>query len=99
VLRQAGIKRSDRVLSIPDGSFNISLYFMDQKGFTVAKDHLIHDPIVAQKFINKVSYVVLSDTTLRRTEAFQRIVPRLEHFLSHKAVIVYKVRPASSNAL
>jgi 4-amino-4-deoxy-L-arabinose transferase-like glycosyltransferase len=33
-LRKLGIKRSDRVLSLQDHSINISLCFMDQKGFT-----------------------------------------------------------------
>ena len=33
-LRSIGLKRTDRVLSQSDGSFNMSLYFMDQKGFT-----------------------------------------------------------------
>jgi hypothetical protein len=33
-LRSLGIDRHDRVVSIPDPSINISLYLMDQKGFT-----------------------------------------------------------------
>lgn len=33
-LRQIGIKRTDKVLSLPDESPNISLYLMDQKGFS-----------------------------------------------------------------
>jgi hypothetical protein len=33
-LRKIGLKRTDRVLCLPDGSINISLYLMDQKGFT-----------------------------------------------------------------
>lgn len=33
-LRSLGIQRDDLVISIPDGSINISLYLMDQKGFT-----------------------------------------------------------------
>jgi len=33
-LRQIGIKREDVVISIVDNSPNISLYFMDQKGYT-----------------------------------------------------------------
>ncbi|MEI7595979.1 MAG: glycosyltransferase family 39 protein [Bacteroidota bacterium] len=33
-LRSLGIKRSDKVISIPDPTPNISLYLMDQKGFT-----------------------------------------------------------------
>jgi len=33
-LREIGITRDDRVLSLPDQSINISLYLMNQKGFT-----------------------------------------------------------------
>ena len=33
-LRKIGLQRNDRVLSLPDRSINISLYLMDQKGFT-----------------------------------------------------------------
>jgi len=33
-LSEIGIKRTDRVLSLPDESINISLYLMDQKGYT-----------------------------------------------------------------
>lgn len=33
-LRGLGIKRTDRVISLPDESINISLYLMNQKGFT-----------------------------------------------------------------
>lgn len=33
-LRSIGIKRDDKVISIPDNSPNISLYLMDQKGYT-----------------------------------------------------------------
>ena len=33
-LRKLGIKRTDKVISIPDVSINTTLYLMDQKGFT-----------------------------------------------------------------
>jgi hypothetical protein len=33
-LRRIGLNRTDKVLSLSDNSINISLYFMDQKGFT-----------------------------------------------------------------
>lgn len=33
-LRQMGIQREDRVISVPDGSPNASLYLMDQKGWS-----------------------------------------------------------------
>ena len=33
-LRTLGLKRTDKVISLPDPSINISLYLMDQKGYT-----------------------------------------------------------------
>ncbi len=33
-LRSHGIERDDKVISLPDGSWNVSLYLMDQKGWT-----------------------------------------------------------------
>ncbi len=33
-LRTLGLKRTDRVVSLPDPSINITLYLMDQKGYT-----------------------------------------------------------------
>jgi hypothetical protein len=41
--RSLGIKRGDHVISLGDISFNISLYMMDQKGFTINKDYNIKD--------------------------------------------------------
>ncbi len=70
VLREAGINREDKVLSIPDHSFDISLYLMDQKGYTVARDHIKNDTAVMAQFMNKVDYIVLSDTSLKREKAF-----------------------------
>jgi hypothetical protein len=81
------------VLSIPDYSFDISLYLMDQKGYTVTRDHLVNDTTVMARFMNKVKYVVLSDTTLQKTKAFRQMMPRMELYFTKDAVAVYKVIP------
>jgi hypothetical protein len=91
VLRQAGIKRTDHVLSIPDFSFDISLYFMDQKGYTITRDHLVNDSTVLDPFMKKVRYLILSDTTLKHTKAFRRMRPKMLHYFSRDHVDVYKV--------
>ncbi len=95
VLRNAGIKRTDNVLSIPDHSFDISLYLMDQKGFTVARDHIMNDSTVMDRFMPKVKYVILSDTTLQKTTAFKRMLPQMQLYFTNQAVAVYKVNPGS----
>lgn len=92
-LRNHGIKREDFVLSIPDQSFDISLYFMDQKGFTISRDHLLNDTTVADRFLTKnVKYLVLSDTTLKNQIAFKRIQPHLELMFVKKKVQVFKFK-------
>jgi 4-amino-4-deoxy-L-arabinose transferase-like glycosyltransferase len=91
-LRKAGVKRTDFVLSIPDGSFDISLYMIDQKGFTIAQDHIMNDSTVLDRFIPKVRYVIFSDTALKGTRAFQRVSHHFETFLTKGPVQVLRVK-------
>ncbi|PBQ31615.1 hypothetical protein CNR22_07485 [Sphingobacteriaceae bacterium] len=93
-LRSHGIKREDFVLSIPDQSFDISLYFMDQKGFTISRDHLMNDSTVADRFLKKnIKYLVISDTTLKRQIAFKRIAGHFESLFTENGVEVFKIKP------
>lgn len=91
-LRKAGIKREDFVLSIPDQSFDISLYLMDQKGYTISPDHLEHDTTVMDRFIPRVKYIILSDTSLKRHTAFKRLSHHFEYFLTRGPVQVLRVK-------
>lgn len=64
-LRGLGIKRTDKVISIPDPSFNITLYLMDQKGYTLTEQKLKEDSLIIEQYTNLgAKYVVLSDTTI-----------------------------------
>jgi hypothetical protein len=94
VLRQHGIKRHDRVLSIPDHSFNVTLYLMDQKGYTVARDHIMNDTTVMDRFMSKVDYIVLSDTTLKDQAAFRRTARHFDPYFTAGPVKVYKMKRA-----
>lgn len=91
-LRKHGIKREDFVLSIPDQSFDISLYFMDQKGYTISRDHLMNDTTVADRFLTKhIKYMVISDTTLKKQIAYKRIAKNFEPiFCTKEGVEVFK---------
>ncbi len=93
VLRAHGIKREDKVISTPDQSFDISLYFMDQKGYTIAKHHFIEDTLVLEKGMkNKAQYLIMSDTTLKAQRTFQRMANRLEPFFIENKVQVFKIK-------
>jgi len=93
VLRAQGVKREELVLSIPDQSFNISLYFMDQKGHTVSREHFMMDSTVYRHFRHKsIKYLVLSDTTLKIQPAFRQFEPFLEPFFTSGGVQVWKIK-------
>jgi len=90
-LRAHGISREDKVLSIPDQSYNISLYLMDQKGFTLAREKLIDDTTVIEPYLEKVSYVVLSDTNLLKERSFVRVEEKTKPLFTHGAVQVFEI--------
>lgn len=93
-LRSHGVTREDFVLSIPDQSFDISLYFMDQKGYTISRDHLMNDTTVADRFLKKnIKYLVISDTTLKQQIAFKRIAGHFESLFTENGVEVFKIKP------
>ena len=65
-LRSLGIQRTDKVISIPDQSINISLYLMDQKGFTDFGYNIINDE---EKKIKKcismgAKYLIINDRNI-----------------------------------
>lgn len=64
-LRSLHIKRTDKVISIPDPSFNITLYLMDQKGFTLTEQQLKNDSLIIDHFKTLgAKYVVINDTSI-----------------------------------
>jgi hypothetical protein len=92
VLRAHGITRTDKVISTPDQSFDISLYFMDQKGYTIAKHHFTEDSLVLEKVMkNNAAYLIMSDTTLKAERTYKRMSHHLVPFFIHNRVQVFKI--------
>ncbi|HXP49204.1 MAG TPA: glycosyltransferase family 39 protein [Bacteroidia bacterium] len=64
-LRSLGIKREDKVVSLPDNSINISLYLMDQKGYTEYSMAPGEEKGALQKFADHgAKYLVISNPDL-----------------------------------
>ena len=63
-LRSLGIEREDKVYCTPDQSINISLYLMDQKGFT---DFFRNGVSFTEKIelfkLHELKYVIVGDTS------------------------------------
>ncbi len=90
-LRSLGINRDDIVVSIPDQSPNISLYLMDQKGFT----SLYQDGKSIREqldfFIDRnAEYLIINDTTLYQKEEFEGY--RQNKRGSYKNIEIFKLQ-------
>ena len=87
-LRSLGIKRNDLVYSTPDGTINVTLYLMDQKGFS---DFYIGG-LPEEKRIETVQslgvkYLIINDSALYK-KTF--LVPFLKHKVgAYKNVAIF----------
>ena len=94
-LRSLGIQRSDKVVSIPDYSFNISLYLMDQKGWTSFGDDNNDSTMIAQKIQLRAKYLFISDAGLYKKEYIKLFVKN--KIGKHKNVDIYDIRTFKSS--
>lgn len=71
-LRQLGIAKNDLVISIPDQSINISLYLMNQKGFTSFGHTNVQDAERITYLIQKgAKYLIINDIRILEDEYLQ----------------------------
>jgi hypothetical protein len=91
--RSLGIKRDDIVLSIPDASFNISLYLMDQKGYTLGKVNERTRKVLTERILKKdVKYIFVSD---EETKNHPDIMPFLKWKIgNYKNIDIYRADKA-----
>lgn len=90
-LRKAGIDRKDRVLSIPDESFNITLYLMDQKGLTLGEKRFADSNLVKRFILEEnLKYVVVNNPTIKNITSFKVITDNYNFLLKKEHVEVYK---------
>ncbi len=90
-LRKHGIQREDKVLSIPDVSYDVSLYLMDQKGFTL-RDNISADSLIMDQYLPRIEYIVLSDTNLKQERAWRRNEHKFKLYFTSGPVQVFKMK-------
>jgi hypothetical protein len=91
-LRSLGIKRTDRVISIPDFSINISLYLMDQKGFDNYCLGNVEDKFTPQtlKLMNAKYLIILQPAWLE----MQWLKPYMIYKMGeYKNISIFDLRP------
>ncbi len=78
-LRSIGINREDRVFSTPDQSINISLYLMDQKGWTdYCHGEFAENNKAFMEYIikHKAKYLIINDTDKLKEEFLQPYITK-----------------------
>ncbi|MBL7910612.1 MAG: hypothetical protein JNJ41_06135 [Bacteroidia bacterium] len=92
-LRAIGIKRDDLTLSIPDDSFDVSLYLMDQKGYTVPRDKFVADSSIIKTFVaRKMKYLVFNDPSLKNELSYKAINNYFKLIYKKAHVEVFKLK-------
>lgn len=93
VLRKLGIKRTDLFVCIPDGSPNISLYFMDQKGYTISPYRATTDSTCIKSYFDEnIKYVLLLDQDLKKEKCFQTVSGKLESIFRKANAEIFKLK-------
>jgi hypothetical protein len=90
-LRSLGISRTDKVLSIPDHSFNITLYLMDQKGYTDFGYQLDDNEgnFFADVIKKGVKYLVINDPEVLKMPWIQPFIA--QKMGKYKNVTIYRL--------
>jgi 4-amino-4-deoxy-L-arabinose transferase-like glycosyltransferase len=90
-LRKLGIQRKDIFVNVVDESPNVSLYFVDQKGYTFSYDHFSRDSLCIEKLMGrKIQYLAFTDTSLLNEKAFTRVSKSFEPILEKNHLSVFK---------
>lgn len=89
-LRSIGISRNDTVISIPDGSPNISLYLMDVKGYTEYGSASLNDSARIKNYIHSgAHYLILNDPAMLKDGWLK---PYLENKMgTYKNISIYNL--------
>ena len=92
--RNLGIRPNDLVISIPDNSINISLYLMNQPGFTEYGFFNKKGSDRIDFFISKgAKYLYISDSTVYNNKSYQYLKPYLVKKIAHyKNIDIYDIR-------
>lgn len=94
VLRNLGIKREDKVISLPDFSSNISLFFMDQKGFTniyTGAGGNINEKIARFKK-NGAKYLIVFDNNINIKGGFENHLKAKIFASKNDKVVIYELK-------
>ncbi|MDZ7774841.1 MAG: hypothetical protein U5L09_04110 [Bacteroidales bacterium] len=90
-----GIEPRELVIAIPDPSNNISLYLMNQPGFTeFGINHLQGKERIEYLMSKGAKYLFISDKKVYKEDKYNYLEPYMKHKIGeYKNIDVYDLRP------
>lgn len=92
--RSIGIKETDKVISLPDSSPNISLYLMDQRGWTNYFFLINNSPLIDEIISKGAKYLFVSDPLLLNESFIQPYIQ--DQAGEFKGIYIYRLNENSS---
>jgi hypothetical protein len=91
VLKKLGIGLNDKVISIPDGSINITLYLMNRKGYCNFNSNFDQPGVFQHRIDQGAKYLIVNDTSIL-SDSFIKPFTRYP-MLTYKNVEIFDLRP------
>ena len=91
-LKSWGVDENDLVISIPDDSFNASLYLMHRRGWTSYEDDVFSQEGLMARQLRGARYLIINDSSFVKSRQFpeQFLINKIGEF---KNLIVYELPP------
>ena len=90
LLQEWGIRKNDKVISVPDFTINGSLYFMNMKGYTNFANDFTKAEAFYQRIEQGASYLIVNDSTLLKNEVIRPFITNKVG--EYKNISVYDLR-------
>jgi len=87
---QHGIKKEDKVISIPDGSVCATLYYMERNGYTDFASDFSKDEIFRKRINQGAKYLIINDPEILNREVLQPYIK--DEMVVYKNVHIYDLR-------
>jgi hypothetical protein len=95
VLRSMGIKRSDAVVCPDDFSYSITLYLMDQKGWTNMETTLKDSLAIIDRVRHGAKYMMIADTAIKKVPFL--VTFEQHELMNYQGLHIYDLRPFATS--
>jgi len=96
LFRKLGIKKDDKVISLPDTSINSTLYYMNRKGYTSFGSDFSKAETFYRRIEQGAKYLIVNDSTILTSEVLQPFIKdKIGEFENVSVYDIRDIKPAN----